>query len=85
MIKDEHTPYEWACQAARKRVAPWGEERADFRAAVNTVRVILALAGSDEIETEVIVKLLDSLRNYTQPKPDEPLSPAAMQKVQAHG
>lgn len=41
-VRDEHSPYEWALQKALFAVEPWGEDRADLRAAVNTQQIVAA-------------------------------------------
>lgn len=36
-VRESHTPYEWKIQRALSIVDPWGDERADRRAALNTM------------------------------------------------
>lgn len=36
-LYDSHTPYEWKVQRALAIVDPWGDDRADRRAALNTL------------------------------------------------
>lgn len=62
-IKAEHTPYQWACQIAMYRVAPWGERRADRRAAFNTASMRAAMAVG-EVTAEDMREVVLSLMNY---------------------
>lgn len=43
----EHTPFEWQLQIARSIVDPWGDDRADTRAQINTSQ-LLAHQSQDE-------------------------------------
>lgn len=64
-IKGEHTPYEWAMQQAMFLVEPYGEDRADLRAAHNTIAMCLAQASAMPSE-EVIAEVENALRFYLQ-------------------
>lgn len=37
-VYESHTPYEWKVQVALSIVDPWGDDRADRRAALNTIK-----------------------------------------------
>ena len=39
-VFESHSPYEWAVQRAMETVDPWGDKRADERAAWNTMHLI---------------------------------------------
>lgn len=58
-----HTPYEWSVQCALADVEPWGEDREDFRAAVNTLRIVMCLA-TKELSEQEIINVLNGLRFY---------------------
>lgn len=45
-LKAEHTAWEWAAQLAMYAVAPFGERRADIRAAFNTANLMAVQAGN---------------------------------------
>lgn len=60
-IKDEHTPFEWACQVARSIVEPWGDERDDLRAAWNTLKL---MQFGEKPTDEELAGILDNLRFY---------------------
>ena len=63
-IKGMHTPYEWALQVAAESIDPFGEERADIRAAVNTAN--LMAAQSSNVTNDQVQTMIDSLRSYLQ-------------------
>lgn len=70
-IRDEMSAYEWAMLKAMFLVEPWGEDRADIRAQVNT-NYLCAAQGAQLDDDD-----LSRLRFYLKanaPK-DEPLSP----------
>lgn len=62
-IKAEHTPYEWACQIAMYQVNPFGDRRADMRAAVSTTNQIIASAAS-KLPPSDVQSLFVSIRDY---------------------
>lgn len=62
-IKNEHTPFEWACQLAMYQVNPFGERRADIRAAINTTNQIIASSPS-KLSRDDIQALFSSIRDY---------------------
>ncbi len=70
-IYEDHTPYEWLIQAALSEVDPWGDDRADLRAEVNT----LAALAPDEDS-------LGRLRSYLAIHEEmEPLGPGQMRQL----
>lgn len=72
----ELSPYEWSVHQALFVVEPWGEDRADLRAAVNTVRHLLE--NSSEASDEVIQDEIQNLAGYLKinKPPERILSPA---------
>lgn len=62
-IKAEHTPYQWACQKAMFEVNPFGDRRADIRAATSTTHSIVA-GVHGEVNKEQVAALHRSLRDY---------------------
>lgn len=67
-----HTPTEWLVQRVLAVVDPWGDERADKRAALNT----MTAAGQFDME------VFRALTSYTDGsmKPEE-VGPAAMRQA----
>lgn len=61
-VYESHTEYEWALQQLRARLMPWGEDRADFRAAMNTAAAIASQMV--EPDTEAIGRTIEALRSY---------------------
>jgi len=55
-VYESHTPYEWLVQQVLAAVDPWGDERADIRAAHNT-----QWATAGEFDRQ---EAFDQLRNY---------------------
>ena len=55
---ESHTPYEWKVQRALMIVDPWGDERADMRAAYNT----LATSPVADEDGEMLAALLGYLK-----------------------
>jgi len=62
-LKAEHTPYEWAAQRALYEVAPWGERRADLRAAFVTANLMCS-QSSQERSDEDFQAMVESLASY---------------------
>lgn len=62
-IKAEHTPYEWACQIAMYQVNPFGDRRADMRAAVGATNQIIATSAA-KLPPEDVQALFVSIRDY---------------------
>ena len=56
-VYESHTPYEWLTQQALAVVDPWGDDRADMRAAINTI----AVRGDGESQSDVMDVLLGYL------------------------
>lgn len=69
-VYESHNEYEWALQWALMITEPWGDDRADLRAAVNTASVMqtnVAEASSEDIDTWV-----ENARHYLKlHHPDE--------------
>jgi hypothetical protein len=57
-VYESHTPLEWMVQLCLSYVDPWGDDRADLRAAFNTVK---GMQITDEAEAQ---KAFDQLRDY---------------------
>lgn len=57
-VYESHNPYEWMVQKCLAAVDPWGDERADLRAAYNTV---YAMKLPDEADAQAA---FDNLREY---------------------
>jgi len=72
----EMNPFEWSVHQALSIAEPWGEDRADLRAAINTVRQLLA--NSNDPSEDVIEEELRSLSGYLgiNRPPERILSPA---------
>jgi len=72
----EMSPFEWSVHQALAVIEPWGEDRADLRAAVNTVRHLIA--NSNEPSEDAIEEELRSLSGYLRINrpPERILSPA---------
>lgn len=82
-IKNEHTPFEWACQIAMAQVNPFGERRADIRAAVNTTNQIAATSGV-KLQQADAQQLLKQIRDYLkchEQNDDEDFDENALRKV----
>lgn len=47
-IKGEHTPFQWSLQHALFACQPWGETRADLRAAVMTANLMLVQSAGEK-------------------------------------
>lgn len=61
-IKGLHTPQEWALQLAAESIDPYGEERDDMRAAINTANIIAS--NSVDVSSEQMGEMIDGLRSY---------------------
>jgi len=48
-VYESHTPYEWQIQRALAIVDPWGDDRDDLRAAINTIAVRGNGDNADEV------------------------------------
>jgi hypothetical protein len=67
-VYESHTPYEWMVQVCLARIVdPWGDDRADWRAAINTVNSI-PLSEDDDPQ-----KIFSGLRNYITPDEENSL------------
>ena len=47
-VYESHNEYEWRMQIALMQVEPWGEDRADYRAAMNTAMMVEAQAETHD-------------------------------------
>lgn len=72
-IKAEHTDYEWIAQLAMYSVCPFGEKRADWRAAFHTTRLVAAssMAKIDESELKDMQIALSSYLKCDEATDDE--------------
>jgi hypothetical protein len=57
-VYEDHTPYEWRLQECLAAVDPWGDDRADLRAAVHTINT-MPLSEGDNVD-----EIFERLRNY---------------------
>lgn len=74
-VYESHTPYEWLVQTALAIVDPWGDDRADMRAAINTMAVLPGDEGREETAA--------ALTGYLKINEDEEdVDPAVMRKLQ---
>jgi hypothetical protein len=62
-LRKEHTPFQWAVQLAMYRVAPYGERRADMRAAVCAAN-LMAMQAAEQIDDEEFSKVVRCLTSY---------------------
>ena len=58
-VYESHTPYEWLMQKILAVVDPWGDDRADLRAAVNTMP---GLDTGDADRSEIMQSLIGYLK-----------------------
>lgn len=63
----EHTPFEWQLQVARSIVDPWGEDRADTRAQLNTSQLLAHQSQNESMRESVA----DMVRSYYSTDDDE--------------
>lgn len=75
-VYESHTPYEWLVQQVLAVVDPWGDDRDDLRAAVNTMAAIPA-GDFDRNEFR------ESLRSYLKinEQPEESVGPAGLRMM----
>lgn len=62
-LRKEHTPFQWAVQQAIYQVAPYGEKRADKRAAVCTANQMV-MHVAEKVGDEEFNQAVSSLANY---------------------
>lgn len=81
-IRELHTPQEWAVQLAANEVDPIGEDRADYRAAINTAQAI-ASSAVDPMSQEQLTEIVQTLRGYLPVNRQEAatVGPAAMRQA----
>lgn len=75
-IYESHTPYEWLVQQCLAVVDPWGDDRDDLRAAVNTMATFPA---GDFDRNEFMQSLRAYLKIHEQP--EQAVGPAAMRMM----
>lgn len=56
---ESHTPYEWRLQQARAIVDPWGDDRADARAQVNTAQLMASQTEDESMRARVAELVAD--------------------------
>jgi hypothetical protein len=54
-------------QQAMMIAAPWGERRADLRAAVNTANLLMQQASSESQTSENFADIVKALADYAEP------------------
>ena len=69
-LKKEHTPFQWALQMVLYRVEPYGERRADMRAAHNSVNLMIAQHVGDPIADEQVMEMREHLQRYIKDADD---------------
>lgn len=70
-VYESHNEYEWRMQIALCQVEPWGDDRDDMRAAVNTSRIVASHA-SEPLDESQLTKLIHDTRTYLKiHHPDE--------------
>ena len=65
-IRDEHTPFEWIVQRAMYAATPWGERRADFRAAIHTANLLMQQAARESQTADNFQEIVRSLADYAE-------------------
>ena len=71
-VYNSHSPYEWLLQVGLSKVDPWGDDRADQRAATMAANLILSQVSAENAPD--YHQLIESLRNYlpvNQPSDEE--------------
>lgn len=66
-LRKEHTPFQWSVQMTLASVQPYGEQRADMRAAMMTAN-LMAMQSTKPIPDDEFNAMISSLRSYL---PDE--------------
>lgn len=66
-LRKEHTPFQWALQRTLAHVQPFGEARADMRAAVMTAN-LMSMQAKEPIPDEAFAEMVKALSSYL---PDE--------------
>lgn len=81
-VYEDHTPYEWAVQLALAAIEPWGEDRADLRAAVNTAQLV-ASNRTEPMEDGKFTAMVRSLARYLKchEDPHQVVGPKAMRQA----
>lgn len=77
-VYESHTPYEWLIQRCLSVVDPWGDDRADFRAAINTLKS--TPLGEGEDPAEVLSDLIDYMK-LDEPDEDLIYDPEAIRRM----
>ena len=65
-VRDEHTPFEWTVQQAMFAAAPWGERRADLRAAIHTANLLMQQAAKESQTADNFQEIVKSLADYAE-------------------
>jgi len=68
-LRNEHTPFQWALQRTLYRIAPYGEQRSDMRAAMMTAN-LMAMQASEKIPEEQFSEMVKSLSSYLRDESD---------------
>lgn len=68
-LRKEHTPFQWAVQQTLASVQPYGEQRADMRAAMMTAN-LMAMQSTKPIPDDEFAAMVDSLRSYLKDESD---------------
>ena len=68
-LRKEHTPFQWALQQTLARVQPYGEQRADMRAAMMTAN-LMAMQSSKPVDDVDFSEMVESLMSYLKDASD---------------
>ena len=71
-VRAEHTPFQWQAQVALYSSQPWGERRADLRAAIGTANLVAAQMTAENATPEWFSDTVQALTNYLRQNEDEP-------------
>lgn len=79
-LYESHNEYEWALQQLLALLDPWGDERADFRAAVNTATQIAS--QQTEPDMDAMLRQIEALRRYVPADSDDQSeNPETLRKI----
>lgn len=76
-LLEEMTPRQVAVWQVAEQVQPWGERRADVRAAMNTLLLIQEVRAGNghEVPRDTAVEIIKALTTYATEEQDEVASP----------
>ena len=68
-LRKEHTPFQWALQRTIAIVQPYGERRADMRAATMTAN-LMAMQSTEPVADDNFREMIGTLTNYLKDASD---------------